>query len=60
MVIDIKAGIKTTEFWVTLLAIVIVAGAKLANIELDVAAVAGITTSAVAYVAARAAAKKAV
>jgi hypothetical protein len=59
MVVEIKAGIKTTEFWVSLLAIVIVGGAAALKLDLDVATVTGVVTSAVAYIASRVAAKRA-
>lgn len=57
MVVEIKAGIKTTEFWVTLFSIVVVASAALAGIELNVETIAGLITPAVAYTIARGKAK---
>ena len=54
------SGVKTSEFWVAIIAPVIIAGSKLMGIDLDDAAVVSIVTSAVAYILSRAVVKASV
>jgi uncharacterized membrane protein len=53
-----KAGIKTTEFWVTLVATIIVAAGAEFGLELETAAVAGVVTMVVTYIISRLVTKK--
>lgn len=58
MIVDIKSGIKTSEFYVTLLAIVIVSAGELVDLKLDVVSVSAVASSAIAYVVSRIIAKR--
>lgn len=53
-----KSGIRTTEFWATMLATILVAGGNELGLDLDVAAVSGIVLTVVTYIISRVIAKK--
>lgn len=50
-------GLKTSEFWVAVAVPVIIAGAKLLDIEFDTAALTSVVTTAIAYILSRTAVK---
>lgn len=57
--VKIKSGLRTTEFYAALLAILVVAAGNEFGLDLNVESVAGVVATSIAYIIARVVTKKA-